>query len=134
MPPPPIIAAAQACDKAALKKAIDAGASVQTVGQNGNSPLHLACQKESAASIAVIKLLLECGADPGAENDFGDTPLAAAQAKKFNKLLPMLEEAAAGITHDAELRPSSSSHRSRRRRSAARGSAEDPPSWRLGSA
>ena len=90
-----IITAATAGDKAALKKALDSGVDVQTVGQEGNSPLHCAVAKETAATVSAVKMLLEYGADPRAENDLGDTPLGVAKSKKHKKLLPLLEEAAA---------------------------------------
>ena len=86
--------AATSGDKAQLRKLLEAGVPVQTVGQNGNSPLHCACLTQSAASIAAIKVLIEYGADPGAENDHGDTPLSVAQNKKYNKIIPLLEVAA----------------------------------------
>ena len=97
MPPPPIIAAASSGDKAQLRKLLGSGASVHTIGQNGNSPLHFAVMKESSASLAATKILLEFEADPRAENDFGETPLSMARDKKHNKLLPLLEEAAAAL-------------------------------------
>ena len=97
MPPPPIIAAASSGDKAQLRKLLGSGASVHTIGQNGNSPLHFAVMKESSASLAATKILLEFEADPRAENDFGETPLSMARDKKHNKLHPLLEEAAAAL-------------------------------------
>ena len=70
---------------------------------NGNSPLHVAVAKESAASIAIVKILLEFKASPVAENDFGDTPLSVATNKKHAKLVPLLEEAAvAAAAEEAE--------------------------------
>jgi len=66
-------------------------------GRNGTTPLHLACARESSSvgrypicafpSIDVIKLLVECGADPnGRDMDF-NTPLhvVAAAASKTAK-------------------------------------------------
>ena len=80
----------------------DAGA-VHAAGPNGNSPLHVAVAKESAASIAIVKILLEFKASPVAENDFGDTPLSVATNKKHAKLMPLLEEAeAAAAAEEAE--------------------------------
>ena len=90
-----LIAAATTADKAAVKKALDGGANIQAIGQNGNSALHCAVAKETAANVAVVKMLIEGGADATAENDFGDTPLSVATSKKHAKLIPMLEEAAA---------------------------------------
>ena len=55
MPPPPIIAAASSGDKAQLRKLLGSGASVHTIGQNGNSPLHFAVMKESSASLAATR-------------------------------------------------------------------------------
>jgi len=56
--------------------------------------LHCAVLKETASSLAVVKLLLESGADATAENDFGDSPVSIATSKKYAKLLPLLEAAA----------------------------------------
>ena len=96
MPPPPIIAASQAANKLEVRKLCEKDPGiVHTAGQNGNSPLHVAVAKESAANIAVVKILLEFNASPMAENDFGDTPLSVAQSKNHGKLIPLLEEAAA---------------------------------------
>ena len=98
MPPPPVIAAATSCDKLQLRKLCEGDKSrVHAVGPNGNSPLHCAVAKETAAAISAVKILLEFGADPGAENDHGDTPLSIAKGKGYNKFLPLLEEAAVAL-------------------------------------
>ena len=96
MPPPPIIAACTSVDKLQVRKLLEKDAGlVHEGGPNGNLPLHCAVAKESAASLAVIKILLEFKAEVLAENDHGDTPLSVAKAKGHGKIVALLEEAAA---------------------------------------
>jgi hypothetical protein len=102
MPPPPIITAATSGDTKQIRKILEADATkIHAVGSNGNFPLHVCVQKETAANVSAIKILLEFGADPTAENDNGDTPLAIAQKNKFTKMLPMLEDGAAAAEERA---------------------------------
>ena len=96
MPTPPIIAACTSADKLQVRKLLEKDAGlVHEGGPNGNSPLHCAVAKESAASLAVIKILLEFKAEVLAENDHGDTPLSVAKSKGHGKIVAILEEAAA---------------------------------------
>ena len=133
MAPPAIITAATSGDKAALKKALDSGVDVQTVGQNGNSPLHCAVAKETASTISAIKLLIEYGADPRAENDHGDTPLGVAKSKKHNKMLPLLEQAAAALdAQEAEEKRKKAEAKAAKKAAAGGGSADALPYRRNG--
>lgn len=96
MPQPPIIVAAMSGDKLTVRKLLEKDAGlVHEFGSHGNSPLHCAVAKETAANIAVIKILLEFKAECSAENDNGDTPLSVAKAKGHGKIVALLEEAAA---------------------------------------
>lgn len=57
MPLPPIIAACTSVDKLQVRKLLEKDAGlVHEGGPNGNLPLHCAVAKESAASLAVIKI------------------------------------------------------------------------------
>ena len=96
MPPPPILAAATAGDKSKVRSLCEKDPkSIHAIDANGNSPLHIAVKKETAGYVAAVKVLLEFGADPTAENDNGDTALSIAKDKGHAKLLPALEEGAA---------------------------------------
>jgi hypothetical protein len=58
------------------RQLIEHGANVNTeIYRHGETPLHLACHSVTTTNLDFIQLLLENGADPNAQNDFGGTPL-----------------------------------------------------------
>lgn len=62
-------------DAESAKKLLDAGTSVETEDEMGNTPLHNAV---GIRNTEITKLLLEAGADPNAKNDKEQTPLHVA--------------------------------------------------------
>ena len=60
---------------------IYAGANVNVVDRYGETPLHLAVEKNNTA---IIKLLVDAGADEKIRNMYGRTPFASCKAKAFS--------------------------------------------------
>jgi ankyrin repeat protein len=68
-----------------IKAFIVAGADVNTQGERGFTPLHLAIQWQDAQ---ILKLLLEAGANPLAVNDDGKTPYDMLKPEDFPNFSP----------------------------------------------
>lgn len=80
-------------------------------GRNGNTPLHLACARDSSSvgrypicqfpSLDAVQLLLECGADPNAKDNDSNTSLHVAAQNKPAKPLLVQTLLDAGVHLDA---------------------------------
>lgn len=99
----PLIAAASLDSVAAyglVKALLDFGADPDAVNDSGSSPLHRAV---SAGNLAVVKLLLERGADPNAERaGAGVTPLLTAYVQGRFGIVETLKEAGASAPEGSE--------------------------------
>ncbi len=86
-------------DTKGLKALIDSDASlVNQKGDRGRTPLHFAAGNDQASA---VKLLLDLGANPGAQDDDGETPADAALKAADVNLSKLLREAASKGTPKA---------------------------------
>jgi len=71
--------------KFGIEKCIQKGANVNAADCRGNTPLHLACRDSDCRDI--VRILLNCGANPYVVNNEGRTPLDCAADKQRGQLL-----------------------------------------------
>jgi ankyrin repeat protein len=70
-----------------------AGANVNEATVTGETPLHFAASAQSGEdSIRVIRMLVDAGADPTAENDDGSTPLSDAESFGYHALAKIMRQ------------------------------------------
>ena len=84
----PLHVAAVRGDLAAIAALLDAGADIQSRGEDGYSPLHEVAEQ---GHIEAVKLLLERGASLTATNDAGRTPIQTAQLLKNHETERLLQ-------------------------------------------
>lgn len=84
----PLSIAATRGDTNDIRALLEGGAYINAVGEHGYTALHDATAQEN---IAAVKVLLEWGAVPNVQNDFGDTPLDIARRRNSPELLAAFE-------------------------------------------
>lgn len=77
----------------ALRDLAAAGVDMAAASTGGTNPLHIVAQHWDDPELA--RALLEAGADPGAEDDYGWTPLRLAEKGGHVKVVALLREAGA---------------------------------------
>jgi len=94
-----ILRAAKSGDAGRVRQLVELDPSLMSVrDSDGSTPLHCACWKGHEA---VVKLLIECGADVNAENQnehWGTTPLHAAAHANQKRVAELLIANGANIT------------------------------------
>lgn len=99
---PLISIAASYGDAASVRALVDGGASVNVVGSDGQTPLHLVARrgsffgnpdaKTTERFTKTVEILLNAKADPNAKNKAGQTPLAIAASREFSPGVELLVE------------------------------------------
>jgi hypothetical protein len=75
-------------DLAAVKLLVEAGIDINKHGENGHTPLHIACETGNAE---IVTYLLEHGADPHARTE-GDTPFKTARLNAHDAICDLLNK------------------------------------------
>lgn len=77
-----------------VKYLIYSGVSINSIDDEGNTPLHIAVSRKN---INLIKLLIESGADFDIQNNIGNTPLMLALDEGFDNIVLFLIKAGASV-------------------------------------
>lgn len=100
---PVLFQAAKSAPPEKVKQLLDGGADPsKSFGPRAETPLHVAAYH---GRTAVVKILLEAGADPCAENSRGETPLDSAKASFSTGATVLLEKAGCLTVRRTETKP-----------------------------
>ncbi len=85
-----LLYAASRGDERRAERALAAGAGIGIRGRQGLTPLHIAA---GCGKAGMVRLLLDCGADPSAKDSGGRTPADTARRYKKDECAGILDAA-----------------------------------------